>query len=182
MYLETNRLVIRDWQLEQDAEAAIAIYGDPAVTQWIGDKSLDTTVEAVKARLQRYRDRAAAQPGLGCWVVVTQVPPTVIGTLLLMPLPNKANQPSGHIEIGWHFKPASWGQGYATEAALAGMAYGFETLALPALYAVTLLNNDRSVRVTQRLGMTDLGISEDYYGGYQLRLFWRSATDPEPAS
>ncbi|NER82712.1 MAG: GNAT family N-acetyltransferase [Leptolyngbya sp. SIO1D8] len=182
MYLKTTRLLIRDWDVAQDATAAIAIYGDSAVTQWIGDQSLDTTVEAIQARLQRYRDRAAVFPGLGCWAVVTQHDQVPIGTLLLLPLPDKSNIPSGHIEIGWHFCSASWGKGYATEAARAVMAYGFDTIRLSAIYAVTLLDNNRSVRVTQRLGMTDLGISEDYYGGHQLRLFRRTVTDPEPAS
>lgn len=175
MWLETQRLIIRDWEPENDATAAIAIYGNPTVTQWIGDRSLDTTIEAVQARLVRYRDRAAAVPGLGCWAVVDLAQQIPIGTLLLMPLPNRDNAPSGHIEIGWHLRPASWGHGYATEAAQAVMAYGFNTLSLPAIYAVTLPENQRSIRVTQRLGMTDLGLSEDYYGGYQLRLFRRAA-------
>ncbi|MGF1460303.1 MAG: GNAT family N-acetyltransferase [Leptolyngbyaceae cyanobacterium] len=173
MQLETQRLLIRDWSPESDATAAIAIYGDPAVTQWIGDQSIDTTIDAVTARLQRYRDRASAFSGLGCWAVVIKHTQSVIGSLLLMPLPNRDSQPSGKVEIGWHFCAASWGHGYATEAAQAVIKIGFETLDLPAIYAVTLLSNDRSVRVTQRLGMTNLGISYDYYGGYPLRLFCR---------
>lgn len=174
MHLTTDRLLIRDWDPEQDADAAIAIYGDPAVTQWIGDKSLDTTAEAVRARLQRYRDRAVV-PGLGCWAVVHQDTQQPLGTVLLIPLPDKNNAPSGDIEIGWHFSPASWGQGYATEAARAVMAYGFETLKLSKIFAVTLGDNARSIRVTGRLGMVDLGLSEDYYGGFRLRLFCRAA-------
>jgi len=177
MWLETDRLLIRDWQPETDAQAAIAIYGNPAVTQWIGDKSLDTTVEAVQARLERYRDRASSFPGLDCWAVLTQSPPAIVGTLLLMPLPDRQNLPSSNIEIGWHFRPESWGHGYATEAAQAVLVYGFDTLELPAIYAVTLLDNKRSIRVAQRLGMTDLGISQDYYGGYRLRLFCRTEND-----
>jgi RimJ/RimL family protein N-acetyltransferase len=182
LHLVTPRLLIRDWQPEPDAAAAIAIYGDPAVTRWIGDKSLDDTVEAVQARLERYRDRAAGFPGLGCWAVVLSATQMPIGTVLLMPLPDRQNAPSGLIEIGWHFSPAHWGQGYATEAAQALMAYGFTTLGLAALYAVTLPDNTRSIRVTQRLGMADLGLSEDYYGGYRLRLFRRAAADLMPAS
>jgi RimJ/RimL family protein N-acetyltransferase len=93
-----------------------------------------------------------------------------------MPLPGLDSTPSGLIEIGWHFCPASWGNGYATEAAQAVMNYGFEILELPAIYAVTLPENHASIRVTQRLQMTDLGISEKFYGGYRLRLFCRRAT------
>lgn len=178
MQLETERLWIRDWVPAADAAAAIAIYGNPQVTRWIGDKSVDDTVAAVQARLQRYCDRAATQPGLGCWAVVTKSPVAIIGSLLLMPLPGRDNQPSGKVEIGWHFRPESWGQGYATEAASAVMAAGFNTLKLPTIYAVTLLDNDRSRRVTQRLHMTDLGISHNYYGGHPLRLFCRSRPLP----
>ncbi len=32
--LRTERLVIRDWR-EDDAEAALAVYGDPAVARWL---------------------------------------------------------------------------------------------------------------------------------------------------
>lgn len=183
MQLETKRLWIRDWVPEVDAAAAIAIYGNVEVTRWIGDKSVDGTVATVRARLQRYCDRAATQPGLGCWAVVTKSPPTIIGSLLLMPLPGRDRRPSGKVEIGWHFRPASWGHGYATEAAAAVMAAGFDQLRLPEIYAVTLLDNDRSRRVAQRLGMTDLGISHDYYGGHPLRLFCRAqAGARSPAS
>ena len=173
MRLETSRLLIRDWHPETDAADAIAIYGNPQVTQWIGDKSQDTTVAAVQARLQRYRDRAAAFPGLGCWAVVQPAEQTVIGTVLLMPLPGRDNQPSGKVEIGWHLRPASWGHGYATEAAQAVLQVGFTTLELPTIYAVTLPDNERSIRVMHRLQMSDLGMSDDYYGGYRLRLFCR---------
>lgn len=179
MQLTTARLLIRDWHLETDATAAIAIYSDPAVTQWIGDKSVDATPAAIQARLQRYRERAAVLPGLGCWAVVHPAEQLPIGTVLLMPLPDRNQAPSGHIEIGWHFSRASWGQGYATEAARALMIYSFKALKLPALYAVTLPDNHRSMGVTQRLGMTDLGIREDYYGGHRLRVFRRAAGDPE---
>lgn len=179
MHLTTERLVIRDWRLDQDVKDVIALYGDPAVTQWIGDKSLDTTAEAVKARLEQYRSRATEFPGLGCWAMEHPENQRAIGTVLLMPLPDRNNTPSQDIEIGWHLSQAYWGSGYATEAACAVMIYGFTALKLSAIYAVTLIDNDRSIRVTQRLGMTDLGISEDYYGGYRLRLFRRSAGAPE---
>jgi RimJ/RimL family protein N-acetyltransferase len=175
VYLTTPRLVIRDWRLADDAEAAIAIYGDPKVTQWIGDKSSDTTVEAVKARLVRYCDRAAEFPGLGCWTVECRHTQAVIGTLLLMPLPDRNHAPSGLTEIGWHFAPHSWGQGFATEAATAVMKYGFQVLKQNAIYAVALPNNLASIRVMQRLNMVDLGTTEDYYGGRLLQLYGRWA-------
>ncbi|MEQ8463257.1 MAG: GNAT family N-acetyltransferase [Coleofasciculus sp. E1-EBD-02] len=72
--------------------------------------------------------------------------------------------------MGWHFRRVSWGKGYATEAARGIIAYGFNTLQLPVLYAVVHPDNKRSIRVTQRLGMTPMGLTNRYYG-VQLLLF-----------
>lgn len=57
-------------------------------------------------------------------------------------------------EIGWRLPVASWGQGYATEAAQALLRYGFEVLAWPEVVAFTAAINERSRRVMERLGMT----------------------------
>ncbi|NEQ54345.1 MAG: GNAT family N-acetyltransferase, partial [Leptolyngbya sp. SIO3F4] len=64
---------------------------------------------------------------------------------------------------GWHFRPASWGYGYATEAARAILGYGFKQLQLSNIYAVTTPDNIRSQRVMGRLGMQSLGFTDDYY-------------------
>ena len=34
------------------------------------------------------------------------------------------------VEVGWRFLPQFWGQGYATEGAIASLQYGFEELKL----------------------------------------------------
>ncbi|MFE4105040.1 hypothetical protein [Almyronema epifaneia] len=38
LQLETPRLLIRDWQPETNAASALQIYGDPTVTQCLGDR------------------------------------------------------------------------------------------------------------------------------------------------
>lgn len=47
-----------------------------------------------------------------------------------------------------------WGQGYATEGALAAIQFGFEQLWLPEIISMTAVINTRSQRVMQKLGMT----------------------------
>jgi RimJ/RimL family protein N-acetyltransferase len=59
----------------------------------------------------------------------------------------------GVVEIGWRFHPDAWGQGYATEAAKAALAYGFETLKLPEIIAFTARTNLASQSVMRRIGM-----------------------------
>lgn len=60
----------------------------------------------------------------------------------------------GQREIGWTFAEGFWGQGHATEAARAVIAYAFETLRLPVLYSHTSDSNQGSTRMMQRLGFT----------------------------
>ncbi|MGB7520093.1 MAG: GNAT family N-acetyltransferase, partial [Spirulinaceae cyanobacterium] len=66
--------------------------------------------------------------------------------------------------IGWHLRRRSWGQGYATEGAKKILEYGFDSLNLPVIYAITRAENKRSIRVMERLKMLPLGTTDKYYG------------------
>ena len=86
------------------------------------------------------------------------------GTLLLKPIPASGPErlPSGDIEIGWHFHPDSWGQGYASEAGAAVLAHAFEA-DLPQVVAVTNPANTASMRVCRKIGMQHQGSTDRYY-------------------
>ncbi len=58
------------------------------------------------------------------------------------------------VEIGWTLLPAFWGRGYATEAARAALAYGFEIVGLEEIVSFTMVENRASRRVMERIGMT----------------------------
>jgi RimJ/RimL family protein N-acetyltransferase len=58
------------------------------------------------------------------------------------------------VEIGWRLAAECWGLGYATEAAAAAMAFGFEDLRLDEIVSFTAAENQPSRRVMERLGMT----------------------------
>lgn len=170
MHLETERLIIRDWHPRQDASHALDIYGDPRVTRWLGKMEPDQTIHDAQNRLQRFVYETAAD-GPGIWTVVEKAIDHIIGTMLLQPLPDLNAQPTADMEIGWHFRPASWGYGYATEAARSVLTYAWEVLNLPVVYAVTLPDNRRSIQVMERLGMEPLGLTTQYYGGRELLLY-----------
>ena len=57
------------------------------------------------------------------------------------------------VEIGWRIAFGYWGHGYATEGARACLQYGFETLKLTEIVAMTALANKRSQRVMEKIGM-----------------------------
>jgi RimJ/RimL family protein N-acetyltransferase len=90
-----------------------------------------------------------------------------VGTILLKSIPASGTgdplQPSGDTEIGWHFHPAAWGRGYASEAASAVLAHAFAR-GLDRVVAVTHPDNAASQAVCRRIGMTPRGRTDAYYG------------------
>jgi RimJ/RimL family protein N-acetyltransferase len=57
------------------------------------------------------------------------------------------------VEIGWRFKKAVWGKGFATESAAACLKYGFEALKMEKIVSFTSALNIRSEKLMQRIGM-----------------------------
>ena len=56
------------------------------------------------------------------------------------------------VDLGYAFLPAYWGQGYASEAALAVLDYARRVLGLVRLVAIVSIDNDRSIKLLERLG------------------------------
>lgn len=170
MIFETERLIVREYDAAQDAEAAFAIYGDPVVTRYLGDGSpvpdLATQLARLVDRVAQYR---AAQDGSFFGAICLRSG-ELLGSLILKPLPDGEGVPTEDWEIGWHLGRHAWGYGYASEAAAAGLRYGFETVGLEEIFAVVREENLPSVRVTERIGMLPLGTTDSYYGR-ELLLF-----------
>jgi RimJ/RimL family protein N-acetyltransferase len=57
------------------------------------------------------------------------------------------------IEIGWRLAHRHWGKGLATEGARAVVRYGFETVKLKEIVAITVPTNVRSRHVMEKIGM-----------------------------
>ena len=79
-----------------------------------------------------------------------------------MPL-SDADGPTGLIEVGWHLHPQHQGQGFATEAAGALLAAA-ATAGIGEVLALTDLDNVRSQAVAARLGMSDEGTTDRWFG------------------
>lgn len=93
--LETERLIIRSWIPEQDAEQAFVIYNDPEVTHFLGKASLVTSVESQRQRLIDNIERSHRRNnGTGYWAIVEKQTTTIVGTIILKQLPDKDGLPT----------------------------------------------------------------------------------------
>jgi RimJ/RimL family protein N-acetyltransferase len=85
--------------------------------------------------------------------VMEYMPARLIGFVGLM-VPSFQAHFTPCVEIGWRLAVAHWGQGFATEAARAALAFGFATAGLGEIVSFTTAGNARSRAVMERLGMT----------------------------
>jgi ribosomal-protein-alanine N-acetyltransferase len=68
-------------------------------------------------------------------------------------------------EFGYGFAPDTWGTGLFGEAARAVLTYGFETLRLHRVQAITRATNSRSIRGIEKVGFRrEATLSEFYHG------------------
>ena len=58
------------------------------------------------------------------------------------------------VTVGYVVAPNAWGHGYATEIAVASVAYAFEVLGLGQVYASVLSTNAASRRVLEKAGLS----------------------------
>ncbi len=121
---------------------------DSEVREHLGDLLTREESDASVARFQAEFD----ERGYGWWAVEVQATGEFIGFAGLDQVDD--GMPFTGVEIGWRLARSAWGQGYATEAALTVLAYGFDTLDLSEILAVTTVTNLRSQAVMRRIGMT----------------------------
>ena len=115
------------------------------------------------------RDRTLADPraaryiwqrelGYTMWTVELRLSGKVIGACGFFPL--EGTGPG--IELAYHFAREYWGNGYATEAAAACLAFGLEGLGFERVVGITFSENSASRRVLEKIGMTYAGIQRFY--------------------
>lgn len=143
-FIETERLILRTW-MPSDAPAVLESSSDPEVTRFL-PMSRPPTLESSRDWIDRQMDEQERE-GFSVWPVIRKEDGRLIGRCGLHRLPE------GYVEIAWIFERAAWGQGYATEAAHAAVAYARDSLRLPQLYALINPANSASIAVAYRLGM-----------------------------
>ena len=148
--IETDRMILRRWR-RQDRPAFALLNADAEVMTHFPKTLTRIESDALVARLT---DRWAAD-GIGFAVAERRSDGAFLGMvgLAVVHFTTMDSPLDGAVEVGWRLAREHWGQGYATEAARAWLAYGFETMDLAEIIAFTAPANQRSQAVMRRLGM-----------------------------
>jgi RimJ/RimL family protein N-acetyltransferase len=146
--IETERLLLRGWR-PSDREPFAAINIDPEVMEFfpaaLSRAGSDDLIAKIEAGFERH--------GFGLWALETRERGELIGfTGLAVPDFHAHFTPA--VEIGWRLARSAWGEGYATEAGRAALAYGFGPAGLTEVVSFTSVGNARSRAVMERLGMS----------------------------
>jgi ribosomal-protein-alanine N-acetyltransferase len=143
----TERIVLRHFHVA-DLDDMAELFADPEVMRFgAGPQSRDWTREWLKKCLEDYFRKW----GFGLWAVVHQPDRRLIGYCGLTLFDDVDGR--REIEVGYRLMRRDWGRGLATEAAAAARDYAFGNLGLRRLIAVIDLENVRSMRVAEKIGL-----------------------------
>jgi ribosomal-protein-alanine N-acetyltransferase len=154
--LETERLTLR-LLTPNDTDFIFQHFSDPAVTQYLMDEA-PVTEHAQAQEIIEFYSKPEGSPH-NRWVMIRVSDQQPIGTCGF----HKWNRRNFRAEIGFDLGPACWGQGYMTEALGAAIRNGFERMGLNRVDALVYVNNERSLRLLERLGFKQEGVLRDYF-------------------
>jgi RimJ/RimL family protein N-acetyltransferase len=145
--IETDRLTLRELA-EDDFDAVHAYASDPEVVEYVPWGP--NTVQVTRDFIARHREKATAEPRLEyVFAVVPKGDERLVGTVGIY-LPSA----EAHLAmLGYAYGREAWGRGYATEAALAMVAMGFDVLGIQRIWASCDPANVGSARVLEKAGM-----------------------------
>ena len=134
--LKTPRLVLRQIRPE-DADAVYRLFADDEVTRYY---DLDTFTDPAQARdlIERFQRRFDSQIGLRWGLALANAPADLIGTCGY----NIWIRPARRGLLGYDLAPEHWGRGLMREALAAILAFGFSTMQLNRVEALTFPPKD----------------------------------------
>ena len=147
--LETAWLELRLFRPD-DLDAFAAMNADREVMRHIGDGTPQDRAQAT-ATFERMRWHWA-EHGFGRWAIERSSDGAFLG-FCGVGFPTFVPEVATRPEIGWRLAREFWGNGYATEAAIAARDHFFGTFAFSDLISLSHPENVASHRVMRKLGM-----------------------------
>ena len=148
--------MLRDFQLK-DREGYWALMNHPKVKPFIPDGCIPQDLESAAREIQTMRDVFNRRFGF-CWAIVEKKTDRFIGACSF----ELWNRFHHRLEISYDMHPDYWRQGIATKAVVAVMDFAFQKLDAKRVEAFTVLNNEPSIHMLQKLGYHKEGVLKKY--------------------
>jgi RimJ/RimL family protein N-acetyltransferase len=144
--LETERLLLRRLTAG-DAAFILELLNEPAFLENIGDRGARTLADA-RRYIAKGPVASYGKFGFGLYLVELKDSNAPIGICGLL-----KRESLDDVDIGFAFLQEFWSQGYARESAAAVMHYGWTTLRLQRIVAITKPTNQASMTLLEKLGL-----------------------------
>jgi RimJ/RimL family protein N-acetyltransferase len=144
LVLRTERQLLRR-MTPDDAQGMFDLNADPEVLRYTFDDPF-ASLEAARAFLDDYQ-HVYDREGFARFAALDASTGAFLGWCGLR------RQPDGEVDLGYRYKRAAWGRGYATEAARVSLRFGFEDAGLHRIIARAHVDNAASIRIMQKIGM-----------------------------
>ena len=148
--IDTDRLLLRS-PIAADAEPIAALMENWNVASWLVRVPFPYRVEHAAAWIERSIQERAA--GVGWPYLIVRRDDNMLMGCMDISIEGDARIGT----LGYWLGEPFWGLGYATEAAKAVIGFAFDILKLSEVNASALPDNERSMRVLEKAGMTHIG-------------------------
>jgi RimJ/RimL family protein N-acetyltransferase len=170
--VETARLVLRAWE-PSDLPAFAALNADPGVMELLGGPLSHEQTAGFLTRIET----SWSSRGYGLYAAELRATRAFAGFIGLANHRALADE----VEIGWRLARSAWGQGLATEGALAVRDLAYSRLGLRQLVSITTSENVRSIRVMEKLGFA-YWQTLPFEAGRALRIYRHLSDTPSHAT
>jgi [ribosomal protein S5]-alanine N-acetyltransferase len=144
--IDTARLTLRPFTTD-DAAFIVELLNSPGWHRWIGDRKV-RTIDDAQTYLRNGPIKQQAEHGYALWAIDRRDDGTTVGMCGLV---RREGLPDA--DIGYALLPQHERQGYAREAALATLAFAFDSARLQSVLAVTHPDNAASSRLLESIGL-----------------------------
>jgi len=161
--IETERLQMREFVLG-DTDAVFEFQTNPDVIRYMGGDGAVVIREDAERIIRDIWFVEYKKYGYARYALVHKGDQRVIGFCGL-----KFEPEAGLPDIGYRMLPEYWGQGLATEAALAVLEYARDVLHLEKFFGEVVEQNVASINVLEKLGLRHVDTYEKY--GFTVRRY-----------
>lgn len=173
LLLETDRLLLRPLELS-DADDMFAMDNNPAVHKYLWQKPFEDIEESIKI-IEYVRNQYEAN-NIGRFATIIKQTGEFIGWTGIKYIDDHIeNGNSNFYDYGYRLNEKFWGKGYATEASIAWLDYGFNQMNIDKMNAYTHSQNGASNYILQKVGMTFV---EDYLDKDGVLWKWWQMNNP----